>query len=700
MLLQLSSLLLVGVALGASNYPAELPRCHHGDTTCIINVSHMLVRQYARTGFAPAAFPQVEPFLVKRFDISDGRTGSLSLKLNFRDVNVEGLSSVKFDRAVGFNANPATSKFEMYGSFPKIALRGKYNADGRILILPIRGDGDADITLHNPKFSVKFKPGTQVRNGRTYLSVDKLKVLVEPQKMNIKLTNLFNGDQALGTNLNQFLNENWSEVWTELQPSVHVAIAEIMKSILSTLFKRFAYEDLFLEDSDDPKPCKYGDSECLLKTINYFVSEKHKEGDRSINLVKLDPLPVAKMNINQGADSPVNIDLTFTNNNLLGIGDITFIGVKGFGKNIDKKHELKFKVPRLSLVGPYDIKGKVLILPISGSGKSNMTMVNAELTFSFTGKSVEKNGEMYMEATNVNLLTKPERCYYQFSNLFNGDKALGDNMNAFLNDNWEAIFKEYIIMCIRVGTLLILLGVLYASCNVRALQFPTDIQKCKLSDEKCLKDSVNYVLHTYGATGVKPLGLVPLDPLHIKKFGLGKKPNSPVSIDLQFKDALLIGLKDAMVKKVTHFTKDLKNPVTIDLIAPKLILKGPYSVEGKVLILPIVGNGMAEMILEHCKIHVVVKMKAGTNAEGQTMAEVQDVIMQVDPQKVHYSMENLFNGQKDLSDNLHALINDNWKDIFNELKDDIGGGMGKIFKALLNRAFSKLPLEEVFTDAS
>ncbi|ALC46905.1 to, partial [Drosophila busckii] len=193
---------------------------------------------------------------------------------------------------------------------------------------------------------------------------------------------------------------------------------------------------------DDPKPCKYGDSECLLKTINYFVSEKHKEGDRSINLVKLDPLPVAKMNINQGADSPVNIDLTFTNNNLLGIGDITFIGVKGFGKNIDKKHELKFKVPRLSLVGPYDIKGKVLILPISGSGKSNMTMVNAELTFSFTGKSVEKNGEMYMEATNVNLLTKPERCYYQFSNLFNGDKALGDNMNAFLNDNWEAIFKE------------------------------------------------------------------------------------------------------------------------------------------------------------------------------------------------------------------------------------------------------------------
>lgn len=78
----------------------DLPRCHYGDTDCIINVSHTLVRQYARTGYSPAAFPQVEPFVVKRFDISDGRTGSLNLKLNFRDVNVEGLSGVKFDRAV------------------------------------------------------------------------------------------------------------------------------------------------------------------------------------------------------------------------------------------------------------------------------------------------------------------------------------------------------------------------------------------------------------------------------------------------------------------------------------------------------------------------------------------------------------------------------------------------------------------------
>ena len=70
----------------------------------------------------------------------------------------------------------------MYGSFPKITIRAKYLADGRILILPIRGDGDADIVLENAKFAVKFKPSVHPKNGKNYLMVEKLKVLVEPQK--------------------------------------------------------------------------------------------------------------------------------------------------------------------------------------------------------------------------------------------------------------------------------------------------------------------------------------------------------------------------------------------------------------------------------------------------------------------------------------------------------------------------------------
>lgn len=82
---------------------ADIPRCRAADTDCITRTSTNLVHQYARTGYPSAGFPIIEPFIIKRFDISDGRTGSLNLKLNFRDVNVEGLSGVKIDRSVWVN---------------------------------------------------------------------------------------------------------------------------------------------------------------------------------------------------------------------------------------------------------------------------------------------------------------------------------------------------------------------------------------------------------------------------------------------------------------------------------------------------------------------------------------------------------------------------------------------------------------------
>lgn len=36
---------------------------------------------------------------------------------------------------------------ELEGSVPKLDIKGKYTAKGRVLVLPIEGAGDADLTL-------------------------------------------------------------------------------------------------------------------------------------------------------------------------------------------------------------------------------------------------------------------------------------------------------------------------------------------------------------------------------------------------------------------------------------------------------------------------------------------------------------------------------------------------------------------------
>ncbi|KAH8267646.1 hypothetical protein KR018_012369 [Drosophila ironensis] len=194
--------------------------------------------------------------------------------------------------------------------------------------------------------------------------------------------------------------------------------------------------------ADDPQPCKFGDTDCILKICNKIFSEQASEDIPSLNLKRLDPLHVDRMEINQGGNSPVGINLTFTDNMIHGLKNMRFVKVKGFGKDLAGPHELKAVMKSVSLVGRYSINGKVLILPISGNGQSNITLTNVRAILGFSGKPMEKNGETYMDITDFKLSMKPDTSHYHFGNLFNGDKALGDNMNAFLNDNSEAIYKE------------------------------------------------------------------------------------------------------------------------------------------------------------------------------------------------------------------------------------------------------------------
>ncbi|XP_013114124.1 protein takeout isoform X2 [Stomoxys calcitrans] len=157
---------------------------------------------------------------------------------------------------------------------------------------------------------------------------------------------------------------------------------------------------------DDPKPCKYGDAECIGKLFEYFVREKHK-GDESIGLTSIDPLPVKKIPITVGSDSPVNIDLVVFNGKVEGVSTLKFVKMKGFGKDIAVNHEIVSQSDSLIFTGPYNLTGKVLLLPISGSDVCNITLC----------------------------------VVVKFNNLYN-DKELSDNMNKLLNENVKELYAE------------------------------------------------------------------------------------------------------------------------------------------------------------------------------------------------------------------------------------------------------------------
>ncbi len=117
-----------------------------------------------------------------------------------------------------------------------------------------------------------------------------------------------------------------------------------------------------------------------------------------MGLISLDPMLIDKMTISQGGNSPVSITLNLKNCQIYGLHDAEFYKISGFTDSPDEnKVDMRFKAPLLDLVGPYDGKGKVLILPIYGKGMANISMENADIKIKMLMKKVEKSGKFYAQ---------------------------------------------------------------------------------------------------------------------------------------------------------------------------------------------------------------------------------------------------------------------------------------------------------------
>lgn len=123
-----------------------------------------------------------------------------------------------------------------------------------------------------------------------------------------------------------------------------------------------------------------------------------------------DPLPVDKMDIIQGGDGPVQLQLLFRNCSLYGISKGQISSVKGFVEDFNGKQvEIKGMIPRVELIGAYKINGKILILPIKGQGRSNSTLVNLRFVINFRMQSVMKDDGEYMEIDKFKVKINPSR---------------------------------------------------------------------------------------------------------------------------------------------------------------------------------------------------------------------------------------------------------------------------------------------------
>lgn len=119
-------------------------------------------------------------------------------------------------------------------------------------------------------------------------------------------------------------------------------------------------------------------------------------------------------------------------------------------------------------------------------------------------------------------------------------------------------------------------------------------------------------------------------------------PESKVSITLNFMDIEMRGLSKAIVYKASGFNEPSKlNFIDFRFKTPKLMIDGPYSAKGLIIILPLNGNGTSHMHLGMSKfpsfenyfifflfapdnVHFLLRFKAkAINRNGSTFLQLE-----------------------------------------------------------------------------
>ncbi|CAH1404685.1 unnamed protein product [Nezara viridula] len=186
--------------------------------------------------------------------------------------------------------------------------------------------------------------------------------------------------------------------------------------------------------TSDPK---YND--CVKKTLEKLKPQLIK-GIPDLNLQSVEPLHIPKIELSEG-NGNFQMKQKLTNLYIHGTSNYT---LEDLSINVDGR-EMNYTMtfPLLEFESDYELDGQILVLPIKGEGRANYNFTDVTIRAFTKIETFKKKGKVYVRIKSYSLKIEPTDVHLHFSNLFNGDKVLGDSTNKFLNDNWRDAYNTY-----------------------------------------------------------------------------------------------------------------------------------------------------------------------------------------------------------------------------------------------------------------
>lgn len=185
------------------------------------------------------------PLEVKTLHINTDASNPVFLDLKITDAELIGLKGMNVTKAKGFGKD-LKGPHSLTSEGRAVSLIGKYTANGKVLLLPVRGDGPSNFTFTDPIYVAKFKGEPVEKEGKTYLKIKDFSLKIKVSRMITNVENLFN-DPVISKELNKFFNENWKEIYGELRVAIDKGMSTHFERVYKGVFDNIPYNELFTE---------------------------------------------------------------------------------------------------------------------------------------------------------------------------------------------------------------------------------------------------------------------------------------------------------------------------------------------------------------------------------------------------------------------------------------------------------------------
>lgn len=181
-----------------------------------------------------------------------------------------------------------------------------------------------------------------------------------------------------------------------------------------------------------------------------------------------------------------------------------------------------------------------------------------------------------------------------------------------------------------------------------------------------------------------------LDPLFVPEIKITQ--NGGIQIAAAFRNISISGPSRFRLRSVRADVKSDKFRMKIWF--PELVMRGVYDIRGQLLMMPI--NGRGNCIGNFSDIDGVLSMKmARVNINGREHYKVDFMQIEFNIGGAQVQLDNLFNGDEELSKTMNQFINENWRMVTAELRPTLERTISEILSDISNKFFEAYPIDKL-----